>query len=280
MPEGDTIFRAARRMHAALSGQAVIRFESVLPQLTRVDEDHPIAGRVVEKVVAAGKHLIIGFTGNLFLRTHMRMSGSWHLYRPGESWRRRLSDMRIVIATEPFVAVGFAIPVAEFLDRRGLSRQSDLRRLGPDFLSDEFDIDVAIARLHARPQSEIAEALLNQRVVGGLGNVFKSEVLFSCEINPFRRVESLSEEALRSLSTEGRKLMRLNISPDVEQGAGAGMRMTTGRLNPKERLWVYGRSGQPCLKCGTTIEYRKQGGDARGTYWCPQCQPGGTVVVP
>lgn len=276
MPEGDTIFRAARRMNQALAGREVTAFQSVLPQLTRVDDDQSISGRTIESVTAAGKHLLVAFSGDLFLRTHMRMNGSWHLYRPGEKWRRRPSDMRIVVTTAAFLAVGFGIPVAEFLDRKQMERQPDLQKLGPDFLSQEFDLEAAVVRLRSRSNMEIADALLNQRVVGGIGNVYKSEVLFSCGINPFTLVKELSEEALRCLAHEGQRLMRLNVPLDDQQIPGGGLRWTTGRLNPRERLWVYGRSNDPCRKCGTAIKYRKQGLDARGTYWCPSCQGLGT----
>src|SRR5687767_14826535 len=138
MPEGDTIFRAARTLHQALAGRVVTRFETVLPALARVDDQSRIAGRTIDRVLSAGKHLIIDFSGGLHLRTHMRMNGSWHIYRSGERWRRKRSDMRIVISTDEFVAVGFNIPEAEFLDDRSLARQDDLRRIGPDLLGD-FD---------------------------------------------------------------------------------------------------------------------------------------------
>ena len=111
MPEGDSIFRAARTLHRALAGKVVTRFESVLPALTRIDEDAPLAGRTVEEVSAAGKHLLMRFSGDLVLRTHMRMNGSWHIYRPGERWRARRSDMRVVIETAEWVAVGFSIQI-------------------------------------------------------------------------------------------------------------------------------------------------------------------------
>src|SRR5512146_2565630 len=127
MPEGDTIFRAARTLNVALAGKVVRRFETRLAHLARVDDATPIAGRTIERVVPIGKHLIIDFSGGLHLRTHMRMNGSWHIYRPGERWMRRRDAMRLVIATDDFVAVGFDIPVAEFLDDRGVARQQDLQ---------------------------------------------------------------------------------------------------------------------------------------------------------
>src|SRR6185503_8652309 len=132
MPEGDTIFRTARTLHRALAGHVVTRFESVFPRLTRIHEDHPITGRTVQSVTSRGKHLLMAFSGDLTLHTHMRMNGSWHIYRAGERWQRPLRDMRIVVGTEQFVAVAFTVQVAELLSPRELERHPQLRQLGPD----------------------------------------------------------------------------------------------------------------------------------------------------
>src|SRR3954471_11785052 len=169
MPEGDTIFRAARTLNRALAGHQVVRFESVLPALTRIHDDTPITGRTIESVTAAGKHVLMRLSGDLVLRTHMRMNGSWHVYRPGERWLRPRRDMRIVIATERFEAVGFNVPVAEFLRVAQIARQDDLRLMGPDLLGESFDEDEAVRRLRARGETTIADALLNQRLVAGIG---------------------------------------------------------------------------------------------------------------
>ncbi|HEU4936613.1 MAG TPA: DNA-formamidopyrimidine glycosylase family protein [Vicinamibacterales bacterium] len=274
MPEGDTIFRAARTLHRALAGKPVASFESVFPALTRVNDDAPIAGRTIERIHATGKHLLMRFSGDLVLRTHMRMNGSWHIYRPGEKWQRSRRDMRIVIATTDFVAVGFNIPVAEFLSEREAAKSAELRTLGPDVLADEFDSEQALANLRERSDSEIAEALLNQRVLAGLGNVYKSEILFMCRINPFRRVQDLTDADLTSLVEESRRMLTLNVSEGLElMTTYGGLRRTTGRGNPSDRLWVYGRARLPCRRCETPIRVRKQGRDARLTYFCPTCQP-------
>ena len=268
MPEGDTIHRAARTLHATLAGKVVTRFETVLPQLARVDEDSPIAGRTIERVGSAGKNLLIKFSGDLHLRTHMRMNGSWHIYRPGEKWQRRRADMRIVIETAEWVAVAFTVPVAECHDSRSLERQEDLRRIGPDFLGQTFDEEEAVRRIRARGDSEIADVLLNQRVVSGIGNEYKSEVLFLSGINPFALVRNLTDEQLGAILRNARKIMRANVAKRSPS------RITTFSLDPRETLYVFGRSGKPCRKCGTPIQYAKQGKDVRGTYWCPRCQPG------
>ncbi len=266
MPEGDTIHRAARNLEKALGGRTVTRFETVLAPLARIDDEAPIAGRKIESVSAQGKHLIIEFSGGLFLRSHLRMNGSWHIYRTGERWMRRRSDMRVVIETDAFVAVGFNLPIAEFHDARSLVRTPDLRRLGPDLLSDDFDTEAAVQRIRVRRDQDIADVLLNQTVIAGIGNVYKSEVLFICGVSPFEKAGALTEADIEKIVTTARKLLRHN----VERSNGA--RETMGSLRRSNRLWVYGRRGEPCRKCGTVIEYAKQGMDVRGTYWCPKCQ--------
>jgi endonuclease VIII len=274
MPEGDTIFRAAHTLNRALAGHRVVRFESVYPALTRVHEDHPLTGRTIESVTAQGKHVLMRFSGDLVLRTHLRMNGSWHIYRRGERWQRPRRDMRIVIATDSFEAVGFNVPAAEFLDRKSIARQDDLRRMGPDLLAESFDEDEAVRHLRERATTEISDALLNQRVVAGAGNVYKSEVLFICGVNPFLQVERLEEGTLRQILRAARKYLHANVTdPRVGIVTYTGYRRTTRRADPGERLYVYGRARQPCRKCGTPIQVKAQGRDARLTYWCPACQP-------
>src|SRR6188768_2560500 len=178
MPEGDTIFRAARTLHKALGGQQVTRFESVFPGVNRIADDHPIVGRTVESVVSRGKHVLMAFSGDLILHTHMRMNGSWHIYRPGERWQRPRNQMRVLVATTDYVAVGFDVPVAELLTSRELARHTDFQRIGPDLADSSFDRDEAARRIRARGADPIHEVLLEQRVMSGIGNVLKSEVLF------------------------------------------------------------------------------------------------------
>jgi endonuclease-8 len=266
MPEGDTIHRAARTLQSALAGRTITRFETVFPALARVDEEEALAGRVIERVEAAGKNLLMHFSGDLHLRTHMRMRGSWHLYRPGERWRMPRSDMRIVIETDAWVAVGFHIPVAEFHDEKSLARQDDLRLIGPDFIGEEFDLDEARRRIRARGEEEIANVLLNQRVVSGIGNEYKSELLFLARIHPFTLVRDIGDEDVDRLLKLARKVMVANVAKR------SPARITTFSLDPRAQQYVYARGGKPCRKCGTPIEYAKQGRDARGTYWCPKCQ--------
>jgi endonuclease VIII len=274
MPEGDTIFRAARTLHLALAGRVVTRFETVLPALQRVHEDQPIVGRSVEAVRAVGKHLLVEFSGGHVLRTHMRMNGSWHIYKPGERWHRARAAMRIVLANEEYVAVAFDVPVAEFIASRDLVRHRELAALGPDMLSPDFDQDAAVARLRERPDAAVADALLDQRAAAGVGNVFKSEALFVSRLDPFRLVASLTDDELRRAVEVSRRLLRENVIDAARTGTPewGGSRRTTRRMDPGARLWVYGRTGRPCRVCGSPVSCRKQGRDARLTYWCPTCQ--------
>jgi len=276
MPEGDTIFRAARTLHRALSGKAVVRFASVLPALTRVHDDHPITGRIVEEVRSVGKHLLMHFSGDLVLRTHMKMNGSWHIYRPGEPWQKPRIAMRVLVATADFEAVGFSIPVAEFLTPRELQRHGELRSLGPDLLGGDFDAAAALTRARERPAMEIGDALLNQRIMAGIGNVYKSEVLYACRVNPFTPVAEVSDADLTCLIATAHRFLVANVSTGLApMTTYTGYRRTTRRDDPSERLAVYGRARLPCRRCATPIRVKPQGRDARLTYWCPKCQTAG-----
>ena len=271
MPEGDTIFRAARTLQRALAGRVVERFDTVLSQLAVVDRRTPIAGKSILEVSARGKHILCELSGDLVLRTHMRMHGSWHLYRPGERWRAPRRDARIVIGTTDWIAIAFRVTDAEFLTRQELDRHARLAALGPDLLSPEFDSDEARRRLRDTPARHIAEALLRQQSMAGLGNVFKSEVLFLCGVHPFAAVADVTDETLSCLIERGCQLIKLNVDEHTIVGGLSG-RNTTGRLNPRERLWVYGRANQPCLRCGAPVSSSAET-DGRRTYWCPGCQP-------
>jgi endonuclease-8 len=300
MPEGDTVFRAAKALHRALAGHTVTRFDSVYPAVIRVAEDHPIIGRTVESVSARGKHLLIAFSGDLVLRTHMRMNGSWHLYRIGARWQRPARDMRVLVGTADAVAVGFNVPIAELLSSRDLARHKELRALGPDLLAgagsldrlgqdcggpeqrrakaeglrDEkaFNRSEVIRRMRARGRDAIADVLLNQRVVAGIGNVFKSEILFLAGIEPFTPVAMLTDDHLARLVDISRDQLAANVLDRSKTLSLATGRRTTRSLDPNATLWVYGRGGKPCRRCGTIVQSKKTGLHARLTYWCPQCQ--------
>lgn len=275
MPEGDTIFRSARALHRALAGKIVTRFETAYAHLASVDDDKKLAGRTVERVESRGKWLLMHFSGELILVTHMRMNGSWHIYRRGERWRRPRRDMRIVIETADWSAVGFAVPVAEFHSAASLLRKTMIPVLSQDLLKQDFDLRGAIAGVQEHADEKIADILLNQRVMAGIGNVYKSETCFICGVNPFRQVRTLDRSQLEQLIFTARKFLALNVAEeaDGEISTYAGLRRTTHTADQSARLWVYGRRGEPCRRCGTPIEMRKQGAGARTTFWCPVCQP-------
>ncbi|MDQ3400472.1 MAG: Fpg/Nei family DNA glycosylase [Chloroflexota bacterium] len=266
MPEGDTIWRAARALGTALAGQVVTGFRTTSPDISPAAE-RAVRGRTVTNVEARGKHLLMTFArghDELVLHTHMRMNGSWHIYRPGESWRRPAASARVVVETDVFVAPCFDAPVIEILRGADLDRHPALKALGPDAMADAFDTAAALARVRAEPRREIAVALLDQRCIAGLGNVLKSEALFLARVSPFAQVGHLDDAPLRGLLEQGHRLLVLNRS--------GPRRRTRFVLDARQNLWVYGRRGDPCLVCGTPIESALQGEDARRTYWCPRCQ--------
>jgi endonuclease-8 len=279
MPEGDTIYRSARAMQRAIGGSVCTGFETGLAPLARVNDDAPLAGRMIEKVEARGKWLLVHFSGDLILVTHMLMSGSWHLYKTGEKWWMGKDRMRAVIRTADWQAVAFNVPVAEFHTARSLERYSQIPKLGIDVLSDEFTVESGVAKLKAygaeHPSAEIAVVLLNQRVLAGLGNVYKSEVAFAAGVNPFRAMSTITDRELEVMAEVSQKWLKVNVLDGAGDGivTYSGNRRTTGASDRKERLWVYGRQGEECRRCGALVQMRKQGEQARSTYWCPSCQP-------
>jgi endonuclease-8 len=274
VPEGDTIFRSARALHQAFAGKTVTRFETAYAPLASVNDQSPVSGRTIERIESRGKWLLIHFSGDLILVTHMLMSGSWHIYRVGERWKRARSHMRVVLATSDLQAVAFDVPVARFHTARTLERFSGVAGLGPDLLGKGFAIDEAAARLLDRGDEEIGNVLLNQRVLAGIGNVFKSEICFACRVNPFRRVATLRAQDIECLLATARRFLAANVAGGAGDGivTYTGGRRTTGSSNPAARLWVYRRAGSECRRCGAAILMRKQGPGARSTYWCPECQ--------
>jgi endonuclease-8 len=274
MPEGDSIFKAARTLQRALAGQTVTQFKTELVNVARVDDQERIAGRTIERVEARGKHLLMTFSGELVLRTHMRMNGSWHIYRPGERWQAPARDMRIVIETAEWVAVAFRVHDAELVSAADVERRTPVGALGPDLLSPAFEPEEARRRIRALHDAPIAEVLLNQRALAGIGNVYKSEVLFLAGVHPDTRAGSIDDDTLRNIIAIAHRLLHENVveRPGPSMVTYRGARRTTGRMKPEDRLWVYSRGGRPCRKCGTTIAFQKTGDEARVTYFCPHCQ--------
>jgi endonuclease-8 len=271
MPEGDTIFRTARTLQRALASQVVRRFESGLPQVAGIEQHTAIVGRTFELIEARGKHLLMHLSKGLVLRTHMRMQGSWHIYRPGERWQRPRHQMRIVFETERFCAVAFLVHEAQWVSERELER-SAVGRLGPDVLAADFDPERAAERVRAEGRP-ICDVLLDQRVLAGIGNVYRSELLFMGRIHPLQLAAALTAERAEFLARSAAELLRENSGIAADGGAvPTGMRRTTASLDPDQRLWVYNRTGEPCRICGTSIVSELIGQHARRCYYCPQCQ--------
>jgi endonuclease-8 len=284
MPEGDTIYRTARALEKALAGKVVTGFDTGLAKLASANDDSPVTGRTVERVEARGKWCLIFLSGDLILVTHMLMSGTWHIYRVGEKWWMPRNRMRVAITCGDMQAVAFNVPIAEFHTARSLERSTQVPKLGPDILSEEFTAEQGIEALreHKRthPGAEVGVTLLNQRVMAGLGNVYKSEVAFAAGVNPFRAMSTVTERELQVMAEMSQKWMRANVNDGQVSGASGegivtytGPRRTTHSMDRSDRTWVYGRQGQECRRCGALVERRLQGEQARPTYWCPECQP-------
>ncbi len=276
MPEGDTIFRSARSLHRALAGKPVTAFRSAYPLLTRFHDDTPLTGQTVELVESRGKWLLIHFSGGGTMATHMLMSGAWHIYKPGERWQKPPSTARIVLENRDYLAIGFNVPVAEMHTPQSLVRDRRIPPSDGDLLRPDFDAEAALQRVRSQANEEIAVVLLDQKILAGVGNVFKSEVCFVTGLNPFRRVSTMTQDQVAHAIAVARRQLASNVmedSPDtIVTYRGTGRR-TTNQADPTASLWVYGRKGQPCRKCGERIRSRLQGVDVRITFWCPRCQP-------
>jgi endonuclease-8 len=256
VPEGDTIHRTAIRMRPALTGHALTCFEA-----PRLVGDRPALGEVIEDVEARGKHLLVHFSGGLTLRTHMKMTGSWHLYREGERWRKGAHLARVVVGADSgWLGVCFEAPTVE-THHRALGDPFPLATLGPDLTAQAPDIDLAVERAAlAAPGTELADALLDQRIASGIGNVYKSEVCFLHGVDPFTLLADVPPDLLRRILDTSHRLLVANLG-------------RSNRVTYRDGVAVYGRRGQPCLRCGSVIRMRPQGEMARSTYWCPTCQP-------
>ncbi|WP_111719646.1 DNA-formamidopyrimidine glycosylase family protein [Homoserinimonas sp. OAct 916] len=254
MPEGDTVFRAARELRAALVGERLTRCDIRVPRFATVD----LAGEVVDDVVSRGKHLLIR-VGDASIHTHLKMEGIWHIYQPGEKWRRPAWQARIILGTARSAAVGFQLGVVEVLRRD--AEDTAVGHLGPDLLGPDWDAVEALTRLRANPGRTIGEAVLDQRMLAGIGNVYRSELCFLVGVLPETPVGDVPD--LPRLVTLAQKLLAANRE--------RSRRSTTGRLRG-DTLWVYGRDRRPCLRCGTAIRQAEFGDPARVVYWCPNCQ--------
>lgn len=258
MPEGDTLYRTAVRLREALAGTTLVEAQA---RAREGIDAASLVGRRLPRVESRGKHLLLHLDDGRCLHSHMGMTGSWHLYRRGEPWRKPANYAALVLGTAERLAVCFSPRTLQLLSATGLRRHPQLARLGPDMLAGEFDPVGLAPRLHT--PLPIGEALLDQRLLSGIGNVYKSEVLFLCRVDPFAPASSLPSASLVELLAQARALMRRNLE-------GHPRRTRSGHDGP--RVWVYGRSGEPCLRCGSLVRMRRQGEAARSTYYCPECQ--------
>jgi endonuclease-8 len=266
MPEGDTVHRVARVLGAELPGRTLTKI--ALHDRGEVSE---LAGCTVESVEAVGKHLLVHFSGQWTLRVHLGMHGTWlrrHAREP------RPAAWTVIITTGDIAYVCRRSYRAELLRTAALRAHPRLARLGPDLLADPprtADM-VERARLLAHAEREIGDLLLDQHVASGIGNVYKSEVLFEVRVHPRTKVRELSDAQLSGIFQTAARLMPLNLLTRPRTTVPLCRR---GEASSR-RLWVYGREGEPCLDCGTPIERFLQGEMARSTYFCPHCQASGT----
>ena len=261
MPEGDTVWRTARHLDAALSGSVLRASDFRVPEYATVD----LAGQQVVETVARGKHLLTRIGADVTMHTHLKMEGSWHLYREGTPWRRAAHQARVVLRTDDWTAVGFSLGIVELLVRS--EEHTAVGHLGPDLLGPDWDETEVLRRLRAEPQRPVGEALLDQRNLAGVGNMYKAELCFLAGVNPWLPVAEVPD--LPRLVRRAKAVLEVN-KDRAEQ-------VTTGDLRRGRQLWVYGRDRQPCRRCGTPIRLAEQGPAtaARATYWCPVCQPEG-----
>ena len=257
MPEGDTVYQTARRLHSALAGRILTASDFRVPKFATVD----LAGERVDEVVSRGKHLLIR-VGDVTIHSHLKMEGSWEVYTPQQRWRHPAFQARVVLRTEESTAIGFLLGLLEVIPRTGEAEA--VGYLGPDLLGPDWDADGAVRRLAAHPETPVAVALLDQRNLAGIGNVYANELCFLRGMLPTRPVSLADLPATVSLA---HRLLTANRDRVV--------RVTTGDTRRGRTTWVYGRRGERCLRCGTPIHRSELGrveGEERVTYFCPNCQ--------
>lgn len=262
MPEGDSVFRFAARVDRALAGKPIRSAHAhgpgPVPQVER------LVGVVCCGARSQGKNLFISFENGLVLRGHLRMYGAWHVYQPGEAWRFPEREARLVLEVDDAVVVNFNAPVIELLEERHLEHHKPIQTLGPDLLAETFEVEEVLRRFRAPMHAArtIGDAIMDQRIMAGVGNIWKHETLFRCHLNPWRTVAELDDDTLRSLVTMARDLLLAS----VHRPNGLG-------LTHRPKMFVYARAGQPCFRCRTRLRTARQGEDIRYTTWCPTCQP-------
>ncbi len=259
MPEGDTIHRTARTLERAIGGRKIVAYESPLPELRYAE----VVGRTVRRVYARGKNLFIELDDDRSFYSHMKMDGSWHVYRPGERWRMGAHRAVVSLETDAYVAVCFDAPVMELLTPFQIRGHPALKDLGPDLIADDLDPAEILRRFREHDSLPIGVAVMTQRIVAGIGNVYKSEVLFIHRKNPFAPVSAFGDDEILAIVETSAELLKKNLT--------TRHRKTRFELSPED-LWIYDRSGRPCPKCGETIRMARQGSHMRSTYYCRACQ--------
>jgi endonuclease VIII len=254
MPEGDVVWYTARRLHEALAGRALTRSDFRVPRLATAD----LTGDVVTETASRGKHLLTRTRGGLTIHTHLRMDGAWRV-QPAADPIRESHRIRLILANDDCQAVGYQLGVVELIRTSEESRVTG--HLGPDLLGPDWDADEAVRRLSAEPGRPIGEALLDQRNLAGIGNLYKAEVLFLRGVNPWQPAGTVAD--LGAMAELACRLLDAN-KDRIGQ-------VTTGSARRGEETWVYGRRGRPCRRCGTPV--RSEGQQDRVTFWCPSCQP-------
>ncbi len=270
MPEGDTVYRHAQALDIALAGQVITRTDFRLPALATATLD----GWTVRECVSRGKHLLLRLISPdstaRTLHSHLRMDGTWRVFTPGQRWTGRPAHtIRVVLSTDKVTAVGFHLHDVALV---AADEEYELvGHLGPDLLGADWDAAVAVRRMSVDPTIAIADALLDQRNLAGVGNLYKSEILFLRGIWPWRRVGDLTADELAATVTLAHRLLRSNMVRWTQ--------VTTGSLRRGEENYVYRRPGRACRRCGTAIQQANQGDYERVTFWCPSCQPAGSATV-
>ena len=263
MPEGDTLYRIANRLRPILTGKTILAAHANPPRTGAMIDAQSLVGRRVELVEATGKHLLITFDDRRVLHSHLGMTGSWHIYAHEQRWQKPARRAGVVLSTQSHVSVNFSPKFLELVSEKAIARSAYLNRLGPDMMLAETDIVDVVPRMRKFSRLPIGEAVMNQTLVAGIGNIYKSESLFLTNINPWTTVGEIDDQQLLTYLQLTKKLMRRNRH--------GGERTTRFALDGP-RLWVYGREGQRCLVCGEFIQIRRQGEQGRTTFWCRTCQ--------
>lgn len=260
MPEGDAIFRTAAQLRSVADGQVI----QAVGGRAATTITPSLQGRRILGIEARGKHLLLHLDDGRSIHSHMGMTGSWHSYRHGAKWHKSASLAELVLTLQSADIVCFTPKTLETLSADALRRHAHLSRLGPDLLNAAFRVEEVLPRLRVHDNVPIGEAIMNQTIVSGIGNVYKSELLFLSHIYPFQSVRETADADFVELFQRARRLLQRNVS-------GTPRRTRFG--TDGQRLWVYNRSGEKCLVCGDTIRMQRQGDLGRSTYWCPTCQP-------